>query len=48
MDVAKILIEKGANVNAKADKGETALYIAAEKGNFLTSNQYLLMKNGIN
>ena len=29
----EILIEKGANVRAKNNKGDTALYLAAKRGN---------------
>lgn len=34
MDVAKRLIERGANIDAKGNSNETALHAAVDKGNF--------------
>jgi ankyrin repeat protein len=43
-DIARLLIGKGANVNAAADNGTTALMMAAREGNLQT--MLLLLEHG--
>lgn len=42
MDVARVLIEKGAEIDYKTINGETALYFAAENGRL---NSFLEIKH---